>query len=262
MQKLSKDQMLISLNGIVNGGKTLVFDLIKKEDNFIHLDISKYHYNFYKDIMIEQIGEESVLRLEPFIKNDDFFNPQIFTREIGSIMRKFPNYNFVIKPVDDIISCRHNKKDKEWMLYCKKYMPIKEENMHFLFIIRHPKLCWVTSYKLPFDEMIRPWSFDLKIRLEHTELVKIEELEKNKLLKRIIKKTDLSKVRAFTEFDFNKTERKDFDNIDDEIKQIEKAAINNYKLLGYDLEDKNVSLFMKEREEFLKNWRKQNEKKS
>lgn len=251
MPNSSKDQILITVTGLLNSGKTLVYDLIKKEDGFINLDISKYHYHLYKKEMINQIGEENVLRIEPFIESEEIiYSKEIFVREIGFLMRKFSDHNFVIKPVDDVIPIAHYKKDKEWVSYLKKYMPIKEENIHCLLVVRHPKISWVTSFGISFDDFFKMWTFNLKDRMRYMQLVKIEEIEKNEFLKKIIRKTDLSKVRVFTEFDFNKTKGKNFDNIDEEMLRIEESSIHNYRLMNYDLEDENANLFMKERMNF------------
>jgi len=62
MPNLNEDQMLIMINGLLNGGKSIVFNLIKEEDNFIYLDISSGHFDLYKDEMINQIGEKNVLK--------------------------------------------------------------------------------------------------------------------------------------------------------------------------------------------------------
>jgi hypothetical protein len=259
MQKLLDNRLLILLNGSVNGGKTLLYNLIKKENNFIGLDLSKHHYHFYRYQMIKEIGEKNVLRIEPFIESGEILeSPRIFCREVGFIMRQkqFSKYNFVIKPIDDNLSMEHQKKSASWTSYLKEFIPVKIKNIHFLFVVRHPKLSWFTI--LPgFDlsNFIRIWGFDLKKRLSHTELVKIETIKDNMLLRQIITKSDLNKILPYTEFDFKATRKKNYDDINEDILKIEKKALHNYELLGYDLEDKNVSLFMKEREEFLKNWR-------
>jgi len=255
MPNLPSKRLFIGINGIPNGGKTLVYDIIKKEDNFIHLDISRHHIHIYEELMINQIGEENYFRLKPFIESEEIIrSPETFIREIGRIVKKFKGYSFVVKPVEDDISRIHKKKREGWLLHLKEHMPIKLENIHFLFVVRHPKLAWATSNINVLSDHMSFWSFPLEKRLKHTELVKMEDLESNSLLKRIIKKTNLKELPSYTTFDFYHTKDRKYDKAEKEILlNVEKDAVHNYKLLGYEFEDVNSEMFLKERKWFYEN---------
>ena len=255
MQNLHNDRLFIGINGIPNGGKTLVYDLIKKEDNFIYLEISKHHTYIYEELMINQIGEENYFRLKPFIDSEEIMSSvETFFIEIGRITTQFKDKNFVVKPVDDRISAMFKKNPEKWIPYVKKYMPIKLDNIHFLFVVRHPKLIWAVCHEIILSEHMSKWSFPLEKRLWHTELVKLEELESNDLLKRIIKKTDLKKLKLYSMFDFYHTKNRKYDKEEKEIlSNVEKNAVHNYKLLGYKIDDVNSEMFLKERKWFYEN---------
>lgn len=255
MQNLHNDRLFIGINGLPNGGKTLVYDLIKNEDNFIHLDISKHHTHIYEELMIEQIGEKNFFRIKPFIESEEIINsPETFIREIGRLVKEFKDKNFVVKPVEDIITLTHKKKTKKWLLHLKNHIPIKLENIHFLFVVRHPKLIWAISHESVLSNHMSFWSFPLEIRLQHTELVKMEDLESNALLKNIIKKTDLKKVKSYTTFDLYHTKNRKYNKSEKEILlNVEKNAIHNYQLLGYDFEDENSRIFLETRKKFYDN---------
>lgn len=249
MSNLNEDQMLIMINGLINGGKSIVYNLIKEEDNFLYLDISPGHFYLYKDEMINQIGEKNVLRIKPFIESKEIAcDSHVFTREIGFIMEQFPNYNFVIKPTKDVLSIKHAKKDKDWCSDFKNFIGIKPKNIHFLFIVRHPKLSWLTAIKdCPFDIFLDNWNnAQVDVRKKHTRILKVEDVKHDELLKKIIKKTDLNKVIPYTMFDLKAKEKRNFDNVAEEIEIIEKKLKHLYEDLGYDLEDKYSDLFMQD----------------
>jgi len=74
-------------------------------------------------------------------------------------MKQFPNYNFVIKPIRDVLSIKHAEKDEDWCSDFKNFIGIKPKNIHFLFIVRHPKLSWLTAIKdCPFDIFLDNWN--------------------------------------------------------------------------------------------------------
>jgi hypothetical protein len=250
MLDLNEDQMLIMINGLINGGKSIVYNLIKKEDDFIYLDISPGHFDLYKDEMINQIGENNVLRIKPFIESKEIaLNSHVFTREIGFIMKQFPNYNFVIKPIKDGLSIKHAEKAKDWCSDFKKFIGIKPKNIHFLFIVRHPKLSWLTAIKdCPFDIFLDNWNnAQVDVRKKHTRILKVEAIKHDELLKKIIKKTDLNKVIPYTMFDLKAKIKRNFDNVAEEIEIIERKLKHVYEHLEYDLEDKYSELFMQDR---------------
>lgn len=249
MKNLHDNQLLILIEGILNGGKTLVYNIIRKEDNFIYLDFSKWHYTMYRDVMEEQIGKENMDRLEPFIKYEEIFHDfKTLLREVGYLMKQFPDKNFVIKPVNIGFSKMHKERHYEWTKSVVKYLPIKLYNLHFLFIIRHPKLSWYTLNHEDTNNFISSWyRKDIDKIVEYVNIVKVEELEKNKFLRSIITKTDLKNFVPFTDFDYYKCKTKNFDNIGEQMKEIEEKLSYIYKLFNYDLEDKNADLFIEDR---------------
>lgn len=248
MQKSTNNQLLILIEGILNGGKTLVYDIIRKEDNFIYLDFSKWHYIMYSEVMEEQLGEKILKQIEPLIKSEKIFHEyEVFLREVGFLMKQFPDKNFVIKPVNTQFAKLQHERDPEWAKKVYEYLPTSIDNIYFLFVIRHPKTSWYTLNQKTTDSFIESWyRKEIFEVIKYADIVKVEELEKNDLLKSIITKTDLKNFVPFTDFDYYKTIDKDFDNIDVEMKEIEDKLAYVYDLFGYDLEDKNSELFIED----------------
>jgi len=242
------NQKLIIIGGITNGGKTLIFNLLRKEDNFISLDISFPHFNVYKDEIISQIGEENTKRMKCFMETSEIFEPYIFVRKIGFLMKKFPDYNFVIKPGSPSIAKIKHTKDSRWLEDVKKYASMELEDIHPIFAIRHPKMGWATSKTTrenTIDDFIETWSYENLIEeSKFSEIVKIEDIKHNKLLKSLIKKTDLNKVLPYTKFDLQVKTLNNFDNLDIDFKKIEESMKGFLKYLNYDTEDENIQLFM------------------
>jgi hypothetical protein len=245
MKKLVSDnQKLILISGPYNGGKTLIFNLFKKENNYIYLDLSNFHYKDYENIMIDQIGEENVLRLKPLILNTKIFEQENFLREVGLLMKQYPKYNFIIKPSITKFDLLHTSRDKEWITLLKKYTSIRlMDDIHHFWIIRHPKMAWVTtSHKhMPFEDFLTSYSPHYKGKIN---LIKIEEVGNNKCLQKLLPNTDLTKILPYTPFDLMIKRSNNYDNLDKQFEKIEESLEHIFTYFNYDKYDKNVSLFM------------------
>lgn len=245
------NQMLIFMGGMTNGGKTLVYNLIKDEGNFIYLELDSYHFHIYEEEMIQQIGSENVNRLKPLIKTKDILSIyEVFTKEMGHLMRQFPDYHFIIKPSGHIFPCAHYNKIEEWCVGIKKYMTIDIQDIYFFFVVRHPKISWFTINGIPFSVFINHLGHpELKSTLDYFEVIKIEELQNCKFLNKTITKTNLENVELYTNFDYinilgknSNLGHRNYDNIEEEIKEIEKLH-DAYELFGYDLNEEYVKSF-------------------
>jgi len=231
--------------------KTLVYNLIKDEGNFIYLELSHYHFHIYEEEMIQQIGSENVNRLKPLIKTKDILSEyRVFAKEMGYLMRQFPDYHFIIKPSGHVFPEANYHKKRAWFVNIKKYMPIDIEDMYFFYVVRHPKISWFTINGIPFSvfrgDLGHP---GLKSTLKYHEVIKIEELQNCKFLNKIITKTNLENVKSYTNFDYinilgknSNLGPRNYDNIEEEIKEIEKLQ-GAYELLGYDLNEEYVKSF-------------------
>jgi len=241
-------QKLILIYGFLNSGKTLLFDLFKGEDNFICFDLAGAHYPEYKDEIIKQIGIKNTKRIEPLIKNYDIFLPDIFFKEIGRLMKQFPQHNFVIKPASDEWAQHQKNKIAWWEEFVKKYTPLNDVNdiLH-LFAIRHPKIGWITTWndKLGVKGFVKRWSGNnLIINLDAYQVVKIEDIACNELIKKLIKKTKLKNVLPYTRFDLETKLVNSYENLTDEYKYIENSLGGLFKYLKYNKNNKYISKFM------------------
>jgi hypothetical protein len=247
-----RKQKLITISGLTNGGKTVIFNLLRKENNVISLDISQAHYHIYRDEIFEQLGSKNAERLEKYIKTTDIFAGDIFTREIGRIMREFPHHHFVIKPgYHEWIEMDFDYKKEMWYSNVEKYMPIPKESMYHLFAVRHPRMGWITSntYATNIEDFVNRWLTGYTIeQMKWYTIIKIEEISKNKLLRSLIKETDLEKVRTYTKFDLQvkekNLEKNGFYNLEEEFKYVDKQLKELMKFLKYENEDENIDLFM------------------
>jgi len=249
---MKTNQKLIIIDGLINGGKTLVFNLLKHEDDFIFLDISMPHFELcYKMDFLHQIGEENTEKILKHMKTTKIFLPYPFLMHIGSLMKKFPEYNFVIKPGYHQIAIKHYNKDEEFKRQFKKLMPIKYENLHNLYVVRHPKMAWITQnmHRITIKDFIAIWSKNSIIdNLYAYDVIKIEEINKHKLLNSLIKKTDLNKVKSYTNFDLqvkrvNLTKKKGGFGLDyllENFKSLEDDLMPLFEALKYDINDKNI----------------------
>jgi hypothetical protein len=241
-------QKLIALYGYLNSGKTLLYNLFKKEDNFICLDISPDHFDIYKHQMIKAIGENNTKRLEPLIKSLDIFNPYIFLEEIGLLMKDFPECNFVVKPGGVVWPVSiYTARDKVHN-NIKKFTPIKSVNdLHMLFVVRNPIMAWLTTPPINRDI---DWflSFYYKNYIfKHYEIIKIEDLKYNKLVRGLIKKTNLDELLSYSNFDLQMKLKIDYSNIDKDIELIKKKLERIMKFFEYNKDDKNIELFLNDK---------------
>jgi len=197
MQK--SDQKLVIIYGSHNTGKTFLYNLFKKEDKFICLDLYKSHYHIYKQEIVKQIGKKNTERLEKFILSSEIFLIDHFLEEVGYLMNQFPDYNFAIKPGDRIWISEYKKLYDDWIYYVNRFTPLKLKNIKYLHAIRHPKICLATSYdhNTNIKEFVDRWVNDynyLKNTPNVYQIIKIEDIKYNSLMKTLIKNTNLDSL--------------------------------------------------------------------
>lgn len=113
-------------------------------------------------------------------------------------MKEFPECNFVIKPGN-----------WDWL----QLSDFKNENIYNLFIIRDPRIGWITNTKHidfnvnKFIENNRVKERVLKKFRNVLKIVKIEKIGKNKLMNQLIKPKTLKRVKPFIKFDIILTEQ-------------------------------------------------------
>ncbi|MCF8019819.1 MAG: hypothetical protein K9L62_10450 [Vallitaleaceae bacterium] len=248
----STDQKLIMINGIVNSGKTLLFNLFKIEGNFICMDLTKEHFHIYKNDLINDLGKENVKRLKPLIESTKIYDEEILLREIGLLMKFRPSYHFVIKPMPPIFAKQKYIKFQKFEKWVKEYTPLKMENLHNLMVFRHPYLSWLTVplFRTNIDNQIETWLKEIKeidnIFWEAFDIVKLEDIKDHELIKNLIKKTDLNKVKSYTNFDLHTKELNDYIDIEKDLKKIEKKLKPLFDKLDYDNGNKYIKMFMKD----------------
>ena len=76
MQKF--DQKVIILFGTYNSGKTIIYNLFKKEENYKYLDINPEHIQF--DDIKKQLDLKSWNRLKVILKNNRIKEYEVFEK--------------------------------------------------------------------------------------------------------------------------------------------------------------------------------------
>jgi len=237
------DQKLIIINGLLNSGKTILFNLLRKEKNFICLDISPHHYKIYEQETIDQIGKENLIGLKPYVETTDIFITENFLREFGLLMQKFPEYSFAIKPGNyNWVAKEYNDK---WLKLKEQYMPgVKLSNIHHVFAIRNPMISWTTTYMKNMTKFLELWGGQNLEDLNLYEIIKIEEIKDNKLFNQIIKNNDLKQVVPYTIFDLKQKPFNNYDNLMQQLKIVEKELRGLMEFLSYKKEDSAIQMFL------------------
>ena len=237
------NQKLVIIHGVENGGKSILFNLFKKDPSYICLDVLIHHYEaWYKQEITEQIGKENALQLKSAMKGEAIFEPTIFLKEIGSLMKKFPEYNFAIKPGTTEWASKQKSGDLEWKENVKKYTPVTDhQNIYHLFIMRHPKISWITINRQEtygFHKFMELWGAEGLIGcMKHHTVLKVEEFKNSKLLKNLLKNVDLNEAKTWSEFDLVCKENNSYKNLEYEFKRIEKELNHLFEYLNYGYND-------------------------
>ena len=242
-----KNQKLIIINGLLNSGKTILFDLFRKEENCICMDLTFDHHIYYEDEIVDQIGQKNFDELKPFIKTFDIFKSYIFLEKIGDLMKKFPGCHFIIKPGCEDWAYWEYDQNNHWFNMVKRYLPCGNENVHHVFVMRHPYMGWATTWnsKLGFKNFIDRWTIDEpKEYLRGLHIIKIEELKKHKIFTDLLTETNVDNVLSYTCFDLETKLVNSYDNIKNDFKTIRKELKHLMNYLNYDKTDENIQLFM------------------
>lgn len=245
----STDQKLIMINGVLNSGKSVIFNLFKKEGHFICMDLSQEHFPIYENDLLNDLGKENLERIIPFVKSTEIYLQENFLREVGYLMKQRPNFHFVIKPGFRDFAREHYQNSLRYRKDLKRYTPLKRENIHHLMIFRHPKLAWatVTLHKSDLTYHTDVWTNNTKnIFWKSFDLLKIEDIKNHSLMKELIKNTDLNKVKPYTNFDLQVKQMNDYTGIERDLKIIEKRLTYIFEKLDYDKRCKDVKRFMKD----------------
>ena len=216
------EQKLIIIYGLHNSGKTFLYNLFKKDDSYITLELYTKHYHIHKSEISEQLGEKNAKRLGKYIVSGDIFSTNCFLEEIDFLMKQFPDYDFVVKPGQT-----------DWL-------SSNTENIKHLFAIRHPKISLATCYDHNTDikDYVKRWisNHDLLERYaDILQIIKIEEIE--------------TVDKPYTEFDLNEYRFNIFDRLDDfksDLKIIDSQLKGLLEFLNYTIEDKNVDKYLRE----------------
>lgn len=252
MQK--SDQKLVIIYGSHNSGKTLLYNLFKKEDKFICLDFHKPHYDIHKQNIIDQIGKKNAKRIEKFILSSKMLLIDYFFEEVGYLMEQFPEYNFVIKPGNHTWIVDYKQLFGDWIYYIDRFTPLELKNIIHLHVIRHPKICLATSYdhntniKVFIDRWISDYQY-LKSAPDVYKIIKIEDIKEYNIIQTLIKNTDLENLTTYTKYDLNEYRTNIFDRMDhfkSDLKVIEKKLKMILNYLKYDVEDENTLFYLEE----------------
>ena len=245
------DQKLILVYGSHNSGKTFLYNLFAKEETYICLDIYKSHFKVNRELMLNQIGPQNLRRLKEFIFNKKIFKLKYFFAEIGRLMREFPDFNFVIKPADVQWMIDYYKDEDSWNLFVKLFTPLKIDNIIHLYAMRHPQICFATTYHYNGDtnDFIERWKelfYFLRNLPEICNIVKMEDLKKDKTMKSLLKNIP-DDLRTYTQFDINDYRLNIFEkfgkfNLD--LRKVKFSLKDMCDFLNYDVEDRNTELYV------------------
>jgi len=226
------NQKVVILHGSFNSGKTIVYNLFKKENNYKWIDISPDHLKDNKDEIEYQIGKKWLNKITPDIESLEIFKGNYFLNLFNLLLKEFPNYNFVVKPGGF-----------DWVLNNK----LPPNIFYNIFIIRHPKICWmVNTTHFSIDEFIKMYKKILiGVFKEKSNVIKIEEIGKNKLMNQLIKRTDLKQIKPITKFDEFLLKKINLETINDELEQIDDKLKDLIKYLEYDLDTIDINLILK-----------------
>jgi len=249
MQGLNKQELVV-INGPLNGGKTILFNLFKKDSNYICLDLTIDHYEIHEKEMFDLIGKSNTLGLKSAMEDHKIFQGiEVFFSEIGFLMKEFPYHNFVIKPGYENLAQIRKDRPRYWEKIVKRYTTITPKDIHCFYAVRHPKMSWVTVGKhkrFGVDHFINFWNTEEVMEdLERYTVVKIECLEYNDILKRLLN-VDLSKVKSYTEFDLDFKKTNTYETLDQDFVKIEKELDHIFKYLIYDKDDDAIQEFLNE----------------
>jgi hypothetical protein len=205
MQKF--DQKVIILFGTYNSGKTIIYNLFKKEENYKYLDINPEHIQF--DDIKKQLDLKSWNRLKVILKNNRIKEYEVFEKYVLYLMNRFPDSNFVIKSGQN-----------EW---------VHENDLNKKFIcmnvFRHPKLSWLTkSYTMSLEKFIDLYKNAMKVSYENYFIpeILVENILNDKLLnKLIINKKNLKNIKSITPYDSKYLKRIDLNIIHNELTKID-----------------------------------------
>jgi len=237
---MNTNQKLIILHGLHNSGKTFLYNLFKKEDDCITLEIYKNHYHLHKDEWLQQVGVQNTERVEKHIQSLEIFSADCFFEEFGILMKQFPDKHFVVKPGQTPWFQECSSQRDVWNDRIKKFTDLKTGNVSHLFAIRHPKISLATCYdhNTNINEYVERWTSKYDLLERYSDVLQIIKIEE-------IKYVD----KPYTEFDLNDYRLNIFDRLEDfksdlKVIDIELKALMDF--LNYDSEDKNVDRYLRE----------------
>jgi hypothetical protein len=220
-------QKTIFIHGLFNSGKSLIYNLFD-EEKYKTIDIDYYHFEEYKPFIKEQFNKKIKNLICSSILDKSILNLDTFFDIHKIITNQYKEYNFIFKPMIEI-----NMLDDKRMY---------NENFYHLFIIRNPKVGWITNPNwIPLDEYISLFEPDLigilKRYKDILHIIKIEEIVDNKIINQLIDdKRLLSKVKSYTEFDLFHLD-KNIKSVYKDLKIIDEKLFEVMKFLGYDIND-------------------------
>jgi len=232
----NSNQKFVIIYGEFNSGKSLVYNLFKKEDNYKNIDISIDHYKFQKKEFKDKLGIKLCSFLFPLIKTKKIIQRSHFISLLTFLQKEMPNYNFVIKSG------------------FPKFLDIKEfKNLHHISVFRDVKLCWLLTHGphtiTDFISFYKAKYNDLSTYNRKLDIIIIEKISKNKTLNKLIKNTDLTQVKVITGYDIEKLKGIRYEGVklQDELKLIDHELKDFMEYVGYDIDEniETINLILK-----------------
>jgi len=254
------NQKLVIIYGSHNSGKTFLYNLFKRNGSYKSIDFHANHYKgqyekSHNQNLLDQFNKEIYERLKKHIFSEKTFSLNFLFEEIGNIMKRFPDYNIVIKPGQmNWLLCYDSFYD-DWFKNINSLTPLKIENVIHLYAIRHPKISLATTYSSNTDieDFIQHRKlgdyYNFKNVNDICNIIKIEDIKRNKLMKSLLKNINLAKLKTYTEFDLNDYRTnifKNFNKFKSDLKVIDLELKEMLDFLNYSTEDRYVAEYLKD----------------